>query len=72
MGKDPKNGGNHQTWSYPADKFIPKAETKSNHMYAGPFSANYRYSAEARRIIKKMHRKRCRAWSNDQVGIAQW
>jgi hypothetical protein len=62
MGRDPRNGGNHQTHSYPADKLIPKGVTKICSMYSG-WHSPFEWNAEQHRIMKKQHRKRARAWA---------
>lgn len=56
--RDPKFGGNHQTHSFPADKHLPVDSAKVCRMYFESFA----YSAEQRRIVKRQHHKRARAW----------
>jgi hypothetical protein len=60
MGRDPKSGGSHQTHSFPADKFIPKSEVAETRY---PYLGLWERSSESRRIVKKQHHKRSRAWS---------
>jgi len=59
MGRDPKFGGNHQTHSFPADKFLPMSETKGVQYVIGYWER----SPTSRQVVKKRHRKRARAWS---------
>lgn len=60
MGRDPKFGGNHQTHSFPADKFVPKSELATTHIIG---FGDWERSPTSRKVVKKQHRKRARAWS---------
>ena len=60
MGRDPKFGGNHQTHSFPADKFVPKSEVGGVDY---PYLGFWERSPTSRKVVKKQHRKRSRAWT---------